>query len=406
MNANVINSFSVLPLGKSALLPEGQRVDNRNWTRPPFNRWSFQRVQQFTRTLRVARAKNTSELSQAAKNLEGVSFIDSAGERCSLSQLLQRTWTDGFLVMHRGRILHESYYNGMGEDSLHLIMSCSKSFTSTLAGVLMEQGNIATQDRVDEILPELQQTGFAGATLQQLLDMQVGVLFNEDYSDLNADWRDCEMATGWREPEKGYSGPTDMLSYAQTRRSNGHAHGERFEYQSVITNVIGCVLERVTERRFDDLFAELIWHPLDAEQDLVSIVDAGGYAAFEGGFNICLRDFARFGQMMANGGCYNGSQIVPKNWIDQCRFPDVHLIEAFTKSQYGPVLPGGAYHNQWWVRDPHPGTFMALGVHGQTLYIDPNNELVIAKMSCQPEMADTRMVMDQLRAFDAITAAL
>ena len=148
--------------------------------------------------------------------------------------------------------------------------------------------------------------------------------------------------------------------------------------------------------------AEHIWTPLGAEQDLVSIIDAAGIVTFEGGFNICLRDFGRFGLLISQDGRHQGEQLVPKSWLHECRNPNDKLIEAFAASEYAEVLPGGAYHNQWWVRNPEKGITMALGIHGQMLYVDCNRELVAAKLSSQPEQDNIAMAMDEMLAFEAI----
>ena len=242
----------------------------------------------------------------------------------------------------------------------------------------------------------------AGATLQQALDMRVGVKFSEDYDDLDADWRQCELATGWRDPGPDYCGPTDMVGYMQTLTGSVGPHGDVFHYQSILTDALGVCLERATGRTFLDLFAERIWHPMGAEQDLVTIIDSAGTAVFEGGFNCCLRDFARFGRLIGAGGKTGSQQLVPDGWINACRSVDPDLLDAFARGEHGEALPGYAYHNQWWVRDPQRGVIMALGIHGQTLYLDPGRDFVVAKFSSQPAQADITMVLDQIRGFEAI----
>ena len=154
------------------------------------------------------------------------------------------------------------------------------------------------------------------------------------------------------------------------------------------------------------MFYQHIWNPIGAEHDLVSIVDDAGNAVFEGGFNCCLRDFARFAWSICQGGQYEGQQLVPSVWIDECRFAGSELVSAFAQSDYGDVLPNHAYHNQWWVRDPERGVIMALGIHGQTLYIDPQSEFVVAKFSSQPNQDDIAMALDQIHAFEAIAGQL
>jgi CubicO group peptidase (beta-lactamase class C family) len=316
--------------------------------------------------------------------------------------MLARTWTDGFLVLHQNKVLTEQYFNGMQADTLHLMMSCSKSLTSTLLGIFVEAGAVDLSRRLSHYIPELEPTAMAGATLQQALDMQVGVRFSEDYDDLTADWRQLEVATGWREPPANYAGPTDMVGYMQTLTDSERGHGTQFYYQSILTDVLGVCLQRATGRSFSGLFEEHIWHPLGAEQEFVTIIDGAGNAVFEGGFNCCLRDFARFGGLIAQQGEVGGRQLVPSSWIEACRQVDQPLLDAFSTGQYGEVLPGFAYHNQWWVCEPERGVIMALGIHGQCLYIDSENEFVVAKFSSQPAQVDSGMALDQLLGIRAI----
>lgn len=383
-----------------------QRATSQNWTEAPYNRWSFQRVQQFTSTVRVTRSPEPLTISAALQDFSELGFLDSQGSHCTIAQMLDRTWTDGFLVMHKGQILTENYLNGMRADSLHLIMSCSKSFLSTLFGIYVDRGDLDPDQQIERYLPELIGSGIEGATLQNLLDMQVGVKFNEDYDDLDSDLRQSEIATGWRQSDGAYDGPTDMLSYASTLRSDGGAHGDVFHYQSVLTNMLGCALERVTGRRFADLFAEHVWHPIGSEQDLVSISDAAGYASFEGGFNVCLRDFARFGQLICDNGRVNQTQVVPESWISECRYGDEQLVDAFARGEYAEVIKGGAYHNKWWQRDPQNGIIMALGIHGQIIYINPEINFVAVKMSTHPGATDIEFTVDQMLGIEAIAENL
>jgi CubicO group peptidase (beta-lactamase class C family) len=390
-----------LGIGQGSGLPPERRADSQNWTLAPYNRWTFQRVQQFARTTRVPRAKSPSALEEDFQDLTGITFQDLCGQQCTVGEMLTRTYADGLLVLHQGKVLTEQYFNGMNRATLHLIMSCSKSVTSAVVGAYIEAGVLDPSAQLTDYLPELADSGMADATLQQALDMQVGVKFSEDYDDLDAEWRQCELATGWRE-SPDYDGPRDQLSYAQTLTEQEAEHGTVFHYQSILTNVIGCCLERASGKLFAELVAEHIWMPMGAEQDLVSIIDAAGIMSFEGGFNICLRDFARFGFLISQDGCYQGQQLVPESWLRECRNPNDKLIESFAASEYAEVLPGGAYHNQWWVRNPEKGIIMALGIHGQTLYIDCERKFVAAKFSSQPEQANIAMAMDQMLAFEAI----
>ena len=167
-----------LGLGQQSDLPSSQRVDGKNWTLAPYNRWSFQRVQQLTRTGRVSRSPSPSVLPSMARDLGGIVFTDSQGQATTVKEMLTRTWTDGFMIIHRGEVLTEQYFNGMQEDTLHLMMSCSKSMTSTLVGLAIVESKLDPSAQLTHYIPELLGSGMAGATLQQALDMRVGVKFS------------------------------------------------------------------------------------------------------------------------------------------------------------------------------------------------------------------------------------
>lgn len=392
-------------LGLNLSADAQQRVDWSNWTLPPYNRWAFQHVQELTRTTRVSRSPQFAELVHEPQELGGLEFTAVTGDITSIDDMLDDTWTDGFLVMHRGKVVTEQYFNDMQPDTLHLLMSCSKSLTSAAVGIAVEEGSLELARNITDYLPELGGSGFSGATVQQALDMQVGIKFDEDYENLDGEWRDLEVATCWRPPGKDYGGPLNMLDYMRGLQADGE-HGRDFHYQSVLTDAVGLCLERAVGRRFVDYFCEKVWHPLGAEHDLVSIVDDAGYPIFEGGFNCSLRDFARFAGMICNGGSVEGKRIVPAAWIDESRFASDELTAVFGRSEYAEMMPGHAYHNKWWIRDTRRGVMMALGIHGQTLFVDPERELAIAKFSSQPDHVNPDMTLNQFHAFEAIAEHL
>jgi CubicO group peptidase (beta-lactamase class C family) len=394
---------AALGIGQSIELPPERQANNRNWTLAPFNRWSFQRVQHFTRTTRVPRAARPSELGNNFQDLAQITFQGHSGQQCTFADMLVRTYTDGILVLQNGKVVTEQYFNGMERSTLHLIMSCSKSITSAVAGIYVNAGVLDASAQITDYIPELADTGMSGATVQHALDMQVGVKFSEDYDDPEGEWNQYELATGWREASD-YDGPRDQISYAQTLTDQEAEHGTVFHYQSILTNIVGHCLERATGRPFTELLAEHIWGPMGAEHDLVSIVDSTGALSFEGGFNICLRDFARFGMVIARNGFYDGTQLGPEDWLEECRNPGAGLVSAFSAGKYAETAPGGAYHNFWWVNGPPSGVIMALGVGGQILYIDSENDFVAVKFSSQPKYEDVEMETDELAGLAAIAA--
>ncbi|MGH3295875.1 MAG: serine hydrolase, partial [Trebonia sp.] len=172
----------------------GRLVTLENWQRPPVNRWSFQHVRELIPTARIARGDGPVwELPRAERDdLDELRFAVQPGELApdgalTVREVLEATCTDGFLVLHRGQIVSERYFNGLRPDVAHLLMSVSKSVTGLVAGALASTGRLDVTQRVETIVPELSGTSFAGATVQHLLDMRAGTRFREDYDDPDAE---------------------------------------------------------------------------------------------------------------------------------------------------------------------------------------------------------------------------
>ena len=154
--------------------PEQSRVTLANWQDPPFNRWAFQHIRELIPTARIGRGDGSPRaLPRAERDLSGLRY-QSGGRDMTVEQMLAETYTDGFLVLHRGQIVTEQYFNGMRPDTPHLLMSVTKSVVSTVAGILAGRGLLDTAEPVERIVPELAGTSFEGATVQHLLDMRAG----------------------------------------------------------------------------------------------------------------------------------------------------------------------------------------------------------------------------------------
>jgi CubicO group peptidase (beta-lactamase class C family) len=264
-------------------------------------------------------------------------------------------------------------------------MSCTKSYVGTIAGILAGSGQLDLTMQVKQYLPELCDSGFGGGTIQQLLDMSVGAKFDEDYANPHSDINIMDYAIGWRARPQGYAGPTTMLSALQNVQEMAFEHGARFDYRSPVSDVLGLVLERVSGRYLSELLRDLIWVPLGCEYSACITIDSNQQPLSNGGLCTSLRDFARFGQLVLNGGVHEGQQLIPAGWVQDCQAGDADSIRAWQASSYVNRVPGGVYRNQWWCRDRAAGVLMASGIHGQNLYVHPPSGTVVAKFSSQPE---------------------
>ena len=303
--------------------------------------------------------------------------------------MLTSTHTDAFLVLKGGEILFEEYFNGMKPESLHLMNSITKSFIGMLAGILSNKGAFDIQDKVTKYVPELYDSAFADTTIQSALDMSAAVKFEENYDEPLCDfWKEASVV-GWRPDLVDENSPKSLLDFAVSLKETEQEEISGYHYRSVLTNLIGIVLERATNKRVQDLLEEHVWQKLKTEQDAVLVVDRTGLPFTGAGMNACARDLARFGQMILNDGLYQGEQIVPKDWIDSTRIVDDDYRDRFAKSDHGAMLPGGHYKNYMWVANSEE--MMCIGIYGQTIHINRNTGVVIVKFSSFPEPADELM---------------
>ncbi len=367
--------------------PPQSRVTLANWQDPPFNRWAFQHIRELIPTARISRGHGPAwELPRAERDVLGIRFR-SGDRELTVAGLLAETYTDGFLVLHRGQIVAEHYFNGMAPDVPHLLMSVSKSVTSAVAGVLAGRGDLAVTAAVEEIVPELRGTSFQGATVQDLLDMRAGTCFDENYENVDAHVRDYERVYLWR-PDDGRPRPADALAYFATLSNDG-PHGGPFRYRSILTDVLAWVLERAAGARLHQLVAARLWQPMGAEFDAEVTVDRHGNPMADGGICATLRDVARFGQLYLQrgraGGLEGGRPVVPGDWIDDTIRGAPDGADAFLAGEGAVGYPRGAhYRNCWWVRDPAGAFYQASGINGQNVLVHVPSQTVVAKLSTWP----------------------
>ncbi len=358
-------------------------VTLENWEDPPFNRWGFQHVRDLVPTAKISRGLGRPwALPRAERDLDRMK-VRLGRRSVGLSRFLEETYTDGLLVLHRGRVVTERYFNGMTPDTTHLLMSVSKSVTSAVCGALVEQGLLAPDDLVTTHVPELEGTSWEGCTVRHLLDMRAGTRFNEDYDDPRADVRVYEQIYLWR-PRTDRRLPTSITDYYPTLRNQG-PHGGPFDYRSVLTDLLGWVMERAAGARLADLISRELWQPIGAEFDAEITVDAHGNAMADGGVCCSLRDLARFGQVLANGGRRGRREVVPRAWIRDTLTPDHDTVAAFASTADAREMAAGSYYrNKFWVVDPSGPIYMGSGINGQTVFVHGPAKIVIAKFSTWP----------------------
>jgi len=387
--------------------PESQ-VTLANWQDPPFNRWAFQHMRELIPSQLIpAGPKNPGRPAPLAAS--PVPMADPPvwrldGTTATATEVFAGTYTDALVVLHDGQLVAERYDANMTAATTHLLMSVSKSIVGCVAGILADRGLLDPEAPVTAYVPEAASSGYAGATIRNLLDMRTGVAFRETYTALDAEVRVMERSMGWRPARPG--DPVGAYPYLTTLGRAG-PHGGEFTYRSADSDMLGWACERASGTRMADLISALIWQPIGAERDAEITCDPLGSAIHDGGISATARDLARFGQMLIDDGMAQGHPVVPAAWLAGTRSPDPDVREAFAATDHEFVLPGGWYRNQFWVIPGHGGpVLVCLGIHGQLVYADRADRTVVVKLSSWPDPQNTAYLLDTLRACGTLAAHL
>lgn len=381
-------------------LEEGQ-VTLGNWRKPPFNRWAFQHVREIVPSANIKNdPARVRALASEPLDLRIVT-VDTEQGKMSFGTFLEKTNTDGLVVLLDGKIVFEHYTNGMQPSTQHIMMSISKSVLGMMVGILVDRGTLDLSVPVTDWIPEVAKTAYAGARLRDLLDMRCGILFDEDYLASAGPIIEYRKAQGW-DPLEPADKPMDLRSFYGFLTEPDGRHADRFHYVSPNTDLMGWVIERATQQRYADLVSEHLWRPMGAERDAYITVDRLGAPRCAGGFNATTRDLARLGLLVAEGGKHDGRQVIPSSWIDDIRTAgDPQAWDAGDFEKYFPGLQMH-YRSLWYVLREQAPLMFGVGVFGQNVFVDPTNRIVIAKFSSQAMPMDEERIALTTRGVQAI----
>ena len=378
------------------------QVTIANMHEGPYNRWAFRNLRRMLPTANVWRGDGpVAELPVAPAYLDDIVFEDQDAKEMTVKQHLDEGFTDGFVVLHEGAIVAERYGDGVEAHEPHLLMSVTKSFAGSLTGVLVERGLLSPDDLVTDIIPEVSGSAYDGAKLRHVLDMSVGMDYDEDYENPDSDVALLDVAAGWAPYRDG--APDNLRDYIKTMRAAGE-HGTTFHYVSTNTDLLGWILERVAGVDFATLMSREIWQPMGAEHDAYITIDRLGAPQTDGGLCVTTRDLARFGLLHLRGGVLNGRRIIPEAWIRD--FRENGDKDAWDRGNFAETMPGCHYRSKWYtdLRDEHR-PYLGIGIHGQMLFVDPVASVVIARHSSHPVPVEGKFFDDMERAFKAIAHA-
>ena len=319
------------------------------------------------------------------------------GAEVLISEFITRTDSGALLVLKGGKVTFEQYWQTGGRDQTWLSMSVAKSFISALIGIAVDQGLIGDiTEPVTDYVPELAGSAYDNVRIKDILQMSSGASWNEDYGDPESDINRFGRV---------FALGGSMNEFAATLVPD-LPPGTYNRYNSTDTQVLGMLLTKVTGRSVNDYMIEMLWHPMGAENVGYWLTDAEGMEMAFGGLNITARDYAKLGEMYRMGGALNGQQIVPADWVKASITPDApHLMPGNNPNSDWPI----GYGQQWWIPEGDVGEFMAIGVYNQFIYVAPESNTVIVKLSANsaygtPDDPDASSEFESLELFRAIAA--
>lgn len=382
---------------------EAGRVTWANWMRPPFNRWGFRRLAQLRPTIDVAAGHSANSVFEAAPEaLDEFRFNSVCGLSVSLAEHLQASSTDGFIVLRAGKLVYERYFNGQQADDRHIMFSVTKSLIGVLAEQLIIDGILDSTALANSYVPEFADGAFADATVRQLLDMAVGIEYTEKYDDPASESSLFGYACGFQPAPEAYRNYESLYQFLPALRKRGE-HGGFFHYVTATTEALAWVMERAVGMSCPEMLTRL-WSQLGCQRDGYFMADPWGRGVAGAGFSATLRDMARFGLMLANGGRQADRQLVSAAAIEAIAQGADPAIYA-RNQEFSEWTPGASYCSQWYVFNDHSQALMAGGIHGQYLFVDLPSQVVIVKQSSLPE-AVGEFDADSVRLMRALAAHL
>lgn len=267
----------------------------------------------------------------------------------------------GLVIVQNGKIRHEQYGLDFNAEGRWTSFSVAKSFTSTLVGAAIKDGYIDSLDaNVADYIKGLKGSAYDGVTIEQLLTMSSGVAWNEDYSDPQSDVaRFIET--------KSEDGLNPIVTYMR-KLPRAHPPGTVWNYSTGETNMISLLVREATGKRLTDYIRDKIWQAYGMEANGSWLLDEDGEELGGCCIQATTRDFARMGQFMLDGAKVDGVSIVPDGWIEEA-----------TRAHFDLDKRGYGYGYQWWTYED--GTFGGRGIFGQSIFVDPKRQLVIATNS-------------------------
>ena len=366
------------------------KKNHREW---PYSQWAFQNFGAPNNTVMVPRGGEIHHFPREESRLDQFT-VDGA----SLGEVFGANAADALVVIHGDTLVHESYWNGMDAHRQHIWYSMTKSLVSSIAGILVESGQLDLTKSPSDYVPELKGSAFDRVTVQNVMDHASGLAFEENYVDPKSDFflyyapaLNLGYLPGAADLQPGQTeiyGVYDFLTqFVQPDPQT--PPGLRFDYNSANADVLGWMVSRLMDKSLNDIIRDEVWRKIGAEHDAFIAVDRAYIPVATGGFNATARDAARFGMMIRDKGVFRGERVLPAGWLEHMVDVKDSDREAMNLNPNYSQAQWTAYQDMWWILDETTEEFCAVGIHGQVIYINRSTDTVMVWFSSQRDAAST-----------------
>ena len=348
---------------------------------------TFQHTPEIQPTKKISRGEDTFSFQKEdnCPLAEQFAFADCSYET---EAFLADTKTSALLVVKDDVIKYEQYFLGGGEDTLFSSNSMGKSFVSALLGIAVSEGYVEDiEDPIGKYVPEFAGTDLETIPIRACLQMASGIDFDED-----TDMSGFSMRTLLGSPAMKVIAKYGVQEAPYTYR----------RYLSINTEILGAVITNATGRSLAEYMEEKLWKRIDAAHDAFWTLSNGTELAM-GGLSVSMRDYVRFARLYLHEGAYNGEQILDREWVRA----SMDASEEFAKpGANNDAYNAIGYGYQWWIPEGNQGEFMAIGVYGQWIYVNPSKQVIIVKTSADPDFMEPGYELKHVEFFRAVAEAL
>ena len=352
-------------------------INLNNWRTHPYNRIAFSNIEKILPTSIIKKGNNSVRFKNKFEDLKSLTFLNKYKEHQSLKEYLKKNFTDMFLVIKKGNKVFEWFSENQNSNKSHILFSISKSLTGLIAGVLIEKRLIDESKNITFYIPEVKNSAYDNATIRNLLDMTVSSNFQEEYLDKTGLFNLYRQATGFNPRDKDTK--IGLKGFLKLIPKSHNTHGNNYQYCSPNTDLLGWIIERVTNKKFSEFFSEEIFQKCNPNFNAFVTLDNEGSPRTAGGICMNINDLAKIAELVRCRGSIENNQIIKENTI--ARLIDYKADYPWPSVERGRLFPKGGYRSKWYQTGHKNKEICAIGIHGQWIWVDQIKEVSIVMFS-------------------------